>query len=327
MSSIAGYQARIDALAEHPWRLLIGGELVEAGGGRTYAVHAPFSGQEVAAVPDAGAADVAAAVGAADSASAAWRRVDVRERADLVRKMADVLDEHVEELAFLDTVDTGVPLWMMVKDLGTAGDRMRLFADWALQIRGETVPSTVSNLHYTERVPFGVVGRIIAFNHPGMFAASKIAAPLVAGNTVVLKPSDRTPLSALRLGELWQDLVPPGVLGVVVGQGIEAGETLVRHPAVRRIAFTGSPATGRAIQRSAAESAVKEISLELGGKNAMVVFPDAPLDDVVAGAVKGMNFAFSGQSCGSTSRLVLHREIADEVVRRVAEALGRPAGG
>ncbi len=315
------HRARIDALATSRWSLLVDGALVGAASGATYPVTAPWSGSTLAHVPDASADDVGLAVAAAERAAPAWARTDVRERAARVRALADVLDAHADELALLDAADTGVPLWMMLKDLGTAGDRMRMFADWALHLRGETIPSTPRHLHYTERVPFGVVARIIAFNHPGMFAASKVAAPLVAGNVVVLKPSDQTPLSALRLGELWADVLPPGVLQVVSGSGVETGDALVRHPSVRRIAFTGSPTTGRAIQRSAAEVGVKDVSLELGGKNAMVVLPDADLDAAVAGAAKGMNFAFTGQSCGSTSRLLVHRDVADEVTGRVAERI------
>ncbi|WP_240477394.1 aldehyde dehydrogenase family protein [Jiangella muralis] len=317
----------LDDPAAHDWRLLSAGRLTSAAGDARYDVENPATGGPLARVPDAGSADVAAAVQAADDAAAGWAGTDVRERAAVVRRLADVLDDHVEEIARLDSLDGGFPLWMMRKDIGTAGDRMRMFADWALQLRGETIPSTPGNVHFTERVPFGVVARIIAYNHPGMFGASKIAAPLVAGNTVVLKPSDLTPLSALRLGELWAEHVPAGVFSVVTGSGVEAGDALVRHPAVRRIAFTGSPQTGRAIQRAAAESGVKDVSLELGGKNALVVFPDADLDAVVEGAVKGMNFAFAGQSCGSTSRILVHADLAADLVDRLRQRLEKVVVG
>ncbi|SEF15699.1 aldehyde dehydrogenase family protein [Jiangella alba] len=316
-----------DDPSAHDWRLLSAGRLTPAAGDARYDVENPATGATLARVPDAGAADVAATVQAADDAAAGWAGTDVRERAAVVRRLADVLDQHVEEIARLDSLDGGFPLWMMRKDIGTAGDRMRMFADWALHLRGETIPSSTGNVHFTERVPFGVVARIIAYNHPGMFGASKIAAPLVAGNTVVLKPSDLTPLSALRLGELWAEHVPAGVFSVVSGSGVETGDALVRHPAVRRIAFTGSPQTGRAIQRAAAESGVKDVSLELGGKNALVVFPDADLDAVVEGAVKGMNFAFAGQSCGSTSRVLVHADLAAELVDRLRQRLEKVVAG
>jgi 2-formylbenzoate dehydrogenase len=152
-----------------------------------------------------------------------------------------------------------------------------------------------------------------------MFAAGKIAAPLVAGNAVILKPPESAPLSALRMGELFSGVLPPGVLSVVVGDGPATGRAVARHPAIRRIGFIGSDATGRSIQRDAAGAGVKDITLELGGKNALIAFPDADPDEVAAGAVAGMNFAKSaGQSCGSTSRLLLHESIADDVLERVA---------
>jgi acyl-CoA reductase-like NAD-dependent aldehyde dehydrogenase len=153
---------------------------------------------------------------------------------------------------------------------------LRLFAGLAIEIKGATVPASAEHLHMTVREPFGVVGRIIPFNHPIMFAAGKIAAPLVAGNAVILKPPDSAPLSALRMGELFAGILPPGLLSVVVGGGPAAGRALVRHPAVRRIGFIGSDATGRAIQRDAAEVGVKDITLELGGKNALIASATTP---------------------------------------------------
>jgi acyl-CoA reductase-like NAD-dependent aldehyde dehydrogenase len=161
----------------------------------------------------------------------------------------------------------------------------------------------------------------VPFNHPLMFAASRIAAPLVAGNTVVLKPSEHTSMSALRLGELAADILPPGVLNVVAGLGGVVGDAIVRHPGVPRIAFTGGVEVGRQIQRSAAETSVKTVTLELGGKNPMIVFPDASLHDAVAGAVRGMNFTWQGQSCGSTSRLYVHHSLFDRFIGAVAEQM------
>jgi 2-formylbenzoate dehydrogenase len=306
-------------VAEHPWTLSIGGE-ARPGRGGTTAVEDPATGTTLAQVPLASAEDVGDAVARAEEAAAGWRRTAPRERARVVRRLADALEEHAEELAWLDTLDAGLPLWMMRIDAATGIERMRLFADWAMELKGETIPASAQHLHLTFRRPFGVVARIIPFNHPFMFAASKLAAPLVAGNTVVLKPSDLTPLSALRLGEIASGILPDGVLSVVHG-GADVGDALVRHQAVRRIAFTGSVAVGRAIQRSGAEVGVKHVSLELGGKNALVVFPDADLDRAVASAVKGMNFAFAGQSCGSTSRVLLHESIAEEFTAKYVDAV------
>nr|WP_067592831.1 aldehyde dehydrogenase family protein [Amycolatopsis rubida] len=298
--------------------MLIGGNLVEAGGGRRYDVRAPADGKVLASAPDATGSDVESAIGAQLRAGPEWAALAPADRAETVRRLAATAERHAGELAALDSLDTGVPLWMTRADVRTGIQRMRMFADWALRLTGETVPASGTHLSYTEQVPFGAVARIIAYNHPAMFALSKVAAPLVAGNTVILKPSELTPLSALRLGALWADSVPPGVFSVLSGATPAPSIQLVEDPRVRRIAFTGSPRTGRAIQRAAAEHAVKSVSLELGGKNALVVLPDADLDAVVAGAVRGMNLAFAGQSCGSTSRLLVPRRLAGGLVDALA---------
>jgi betaine-aldehyde dehydrogenase len=177
------------------------------------------------------------------------------------------------------------------------------------------------------RQPFGIVGRIIPLNHPLMFAATKIAAPLVAGNTVILKPSEHTSLSALRLADFLAEALPPGVANVVTGYGSEAGEALVGHPAVRRLAFIGSVEIGLAIQRRAAADTVKTVTLELGGKNALAVFPDADVEAAIDGALRGMNFTWQGQSCGSTSRLLVHRSLHEEFVARLGERVAALRSG
>jgi betaine-aldehyde dehydrogenase len=169
------------------------------------------------------------------------------------------------------------------------------------EIKGETIPASGKNLHFTLREPYGVVGRIIPFNHPIKFAANALAAPLVAGNCVVLKPPDTSPLSATILGEICRNILPPGVVNIVTGLGMPAGDALARHPKVKRLAFTGSVPTGRAIQRAATEGGIKHVTLELGGKNPLIAFPDMDPDKVAQVAVAGMNFAWQGQSCGSTT--------------------------
>ncbi|PKW25491.1 aldehyde dehydrogenase family protein [Phycicoccus duodecadis] len=307
---------------DRDWRLLVGGELRAAEGGRTYPVSDPSTGEHLADAPDATAGDVDAAVRAAAAAFPAWRATSAPERGEVVGRLAAVLLDHEDELAELDARGLGSPVRSMLADVRRAAESLRLFAGWALDLRGETIPASADNLHYTVREPWGVVARILPFNHPLMFAAGKIAAPPVAGNTVVLKPAHQTPLSALRLGELFRGVLPPGVLGVVTGRGPETGEALVRHPTVRRIAFIGSERTGRAIQGAAAAVGVKQVTLELGGKNAMVVFPDTDLDRAADGAVDGMNLvASTGQSCGSTSRLLVHEDVAEAFVERVAQRL------
>jgi 2-formylbenzoate dehydrogenase len=306
-----------EVLAAREWRMLIGGRLVPGRAGRRYPTYDPSTERPLAEVPDGDGTDVEDAYQAAREGARVWRATPAWDRGQLVRRLAGVLLAHEEELATLDALDMGSPLAMMVLDVRRGAQALELFANWALDLRGEVVPAS-EHLHYTLREPYGVVGRILPFNHPIMFAAGKIAAPLVAGNAVILKPAPQSPLSALRMGELFRDVLPPGVLNIVTGAGPETGRAIAAHPGIRRIAFIGSEQTGRAIQRTAAEHAVKHVTLELGGKNAMVVFEDADLDAAAASAVTGMNLtASTGQSCGSTSRLLAHASIADELVARV----------
>jgi 2-formylbenzoate dehydrogenase len=306
-----------DSAGDRDWRVFLGGSLVAPS--RTYPVEDPASGEPFTEAPDCTTEEVDAAVRAAHDAQRAWAKVPPRQRAARIRELAAVLREHREEFAMLDAVDGGFPLQMMRGDVDAGLELMEMFADLALDLGGRTIPVS-GNLHYTMQQPYGVVARIVAFNHPFFFAASKVAAPLVAGNAVVLKAPDQTPLSALRMAELAAGVLPQDLLVAVTGHGTVAGRALVRHPLVRRIGFIGSPPTGRAIQRDAAEVGVKNVSLELGGKNAQIVMPDADLDAVAAGAVQGMNFTWTaGQSCGSTSRLLLHESIADKVSAQVAD--------
>ncbi|WP_051581836.1 aldehyde dehydrogenase family protein [Pseudonocardia acaciae] len=307
-------------VAGHDWRMLIGGELVPAASGRTFACISPIDLRAVCALPDGGEADVERAVSAASAAAHDWARLPVRERAATVRALAGVLRRHRRELAALDALDVGNAYSAMLGDVEQGAIGIELLSEMAFRLAGETLPATNTHLHYTTRAPYGVVARITAFNHPIMFAAQKIAAPLVAGNAVILKPSEHSCLSALRMGELLADHLPKGLLSVVVGNGGPVPAALVRHPAVPRIGFIGSEPTGRAIQRAAAEVAVKHVTLELGGKNAMIVCPDVDIAAAAAGAVKGMNFTgWQSQSCSSTSRLLVHESVADDVVAAIVE--------
>jgi acyl-CoA reductase-like NAD-dependent aldehyde dehydrogenase len=239
----------------------------------------------------------------------------------MVRALADRIEEHADELAMLDVTENGSPIREMRADAYTGAAALRYFAGLALELRGQTIPSEFDRLDYTLPSPFGVVGRIIPFNHPFMFAASKSAAPLIAGNTLILKPSEHTSMSTIRLAELADGILPKGVFNVITGTGLEAGDPLVVHPDVRRIAFTGSAEIGRSIQQRAASQVVKTVSLELGGKNPLVVMQDADLEIAVQGALRGMNFTWQGQSCGSTSRLIVQRSRRDELVERLAERM------
>jgi betaine-aldehyde dehydrogenase len=301
--------------------MLIGGRRHNARSTETIEARNPATDELLANFPRATQEDVDDAVVAAAAAFPAWRATPAQERAACVLRLADFIVKHAVELASLDVADNGSPIREMRNDAHLAVAQMRYFAGLALQLRGETIDTGHDRVNYTLPEPFGVVGRIIPFNHPLMFAAEKIAAPLIAGNTVVLKPSEHTSLSALRLGDFMAEAFPPGVVNVVTGYGHEAGDALVAHPAVRRLAFIGSVEIGLAIQRRAAEQVVKSVTLELGGKNAMAVFPDADVDAAIDGAVRGMNFTWQGQSCGSTSRLLVHESLHDEFVERLATRL------
>lgn len=315
-SALASNERRVAALLNRDWTHLVDGRRVRAASGRNFPVISPYSEEQIALVPDASAADVNRAVDAALLAAPQWAKMTPTRRASFVSDLANAIEDRALDFAALDSIDGGATISIMLQDVHIALESLRYFAGLAMEAKGYTVPAS-SNLHFTELQPYGVVGKIIPFNHPFMFAASKIGAPLIAGNTVVLKPAEATPLSALLLADLIQEIFPPGVVNIIVGDGPEAPTALVRHPKVHRIGFTGSEAVGRAIQRSAAEVAVKNITLELGGKNALIAFDDADPDDVARAAVQGMNFTWSGQSCGSTSRLLVHDSIADPVLEKV----------
>jgi acyl-CoA reductase-like NAD-dependent aldehyde dehydrogenase len=301
--------------------MLIGGELRGSSSGETIDAVNPATGAVLGRIPRATAADVDDAVRAAADAFPAWRATAATERGRLLTALADRLIECKEELAYLDALDNGSPIRGLRTDVEIGAAELRYFAGLALQARGETIPTTHGRLNYTLREPWGVVGRIVPFNHPLLFATMKIGAPLVTGNTLVLKPSEHTSLSALRLAEEFQRVLPPGVINVVTGYGREAGDALVAHPAVRRMAFIGLAETGRRILARAAEVTIKTITLELGGKNPIVVFPDADLDLAIDGVVQGMNLNFQGQSCGSTSRLLVHESIHADFVERLQARL------
>lgn len=298
--------------------LLIGGEWADSASGETFETRDPATGTLLATIAAADAADVDRAVLAATAAAPEWRRRGPRERAGLVELIAKRLEADGERLALIDAADCGNPLQGMRKDVRSAIDYIRYMCGIAQELKGQTIPVARGVLDYTLRQPYGVVARITPFNHPLMFAAQKIAAPLIAGNTVILKPSSLAPLAPLELALLIADIFPPGVLSVLTGSGERCGAALVRHPGVRRIAFTGSAETGQRLARDAAEGGIKVLSLELGGKNPLIVMPHAAIDQAAAAAVSGMNLDWTlGQSCGSTSRALVHASVYDEFVERV----------
>ena len=308
----------IDAKLIHG-RMLINGELADSDSGELLESINPATEESLGYVPAASAADIDRAVAAAEAAQPAWAAIEPKERSKLLRKLAQALRDNFEKILRIEVVDTGNTISKMRADVATAGDTLDFYAGLATEIKGETIPASGKNLHFTIREPYGVVGRIIPFNHPIKFAANALAAPLVAGNCVVLKPPDTSPLSATILGEICQKVLPPGVVNIVTGLGMPAGDALARHPKVKRLAFTGSVPTGRAIQRAAAEGGIKHVTLELGGKNPLIAFPDMDPDKVAQVAVAGMNFAWQGQSCGSTSRVLLHESLYKAVLERLVD--------
>lgn len=304
--------------------MLIDGELTAGEGGASGSwidSEDPATLELTGRVPAATAGDVDRAVRAAARAQQEWARKSVWERASSLRALAAAIRARGSEILELEARDTGNTIGKLQADVQIAAGYLEYFAGLGSELKGETIPATANGLHFTLREPYGVVARIVPFNHPFMFAAAHLAAPLMAGNAVVVKTPETSPLTGSILGELCRDALPSGLVNIIHGHGMPAGDALVRHPLVRRIGFTGSVATGLAIQRAAAQTAVRHVTLELGGKNPFIVFPDADLDRVVEHAVSGMNFSWAGQSCGSTSRLLLHASIYDELVERVAERL------
>lgn len=302
-----------------------GGQWHESQSGQTFQTLNPSTGEVLATLPVADHSEVDAAVCAASAAFPAWSKTPPLVRANCLRAAAALVRENAKELALIDAADCGNPVKAMLFDAEIAATQLEYFAGLVLEIKGETIPTGNGSLNYTVREPLGVVARIFPFNHPFMFAAGKIAAPLAAGNTVVIKPPEQAPLSTLRLMALLEPVFPPGVLNCVLG-GRETGQSLVAHPDVAVIGLIGSVDAGKSVMRSASDS-LKRTLLELGGKNAMVVYPDADFSKAVNGAVKGMNFTWCGQSCGSTSRLFIHTDLHDrfvaELVQRI-HALHRP---
>lgn len=306
---------------------LIGGEFVQAKSGLYIESVSPSTGEVLGRIPRLDKDDVDLAVEAAAEAFKSWRRTKVQERIALVHALADRLVERGEELARLDAMDNGTPIWVMRRIVQMASNFMRYQANLATEVHGSTVPDEHDHLNISVHEPYGVTARIVPFNHPLMNATVKIVPALVTGNTVLLKPSEHTSLSTLELAKDYAEIFPPGVINVITGYAHEAGNAIVDHPEVRRIAFIGGAAGGRAIQERAARAGVKNVTLELGGKNPLVVFPDADLDAAADAAVLGMNFGWQGESCASTSRLLVHESIHDDFVARVAQKINELVPG
>ncbi|MET0361928.1 MAG: aldehyde dehydrogenase family protein [Sphingobium sp.] len=301
--------------------MLIGGKLSFGNNPEWITSLNPSTEEEIGRVPAGTAYDVMHATEAARLAQPAWAALTIWERGAKLRALAAAIRVRAEEVRAMEAADGGLTIGNLGNDLHKASNHFEYFAGLMSEIKGETMSSLSSGMHMTTRVPYGVVGRIVPFNHPFMFATANLAPPLAAGNTVVLKSPETSPLTATIVAEICAEVLPAGVVNIVSGYGLPVGDTIARHPQIRRIGFTGSIATGLAIQRAAAEKTVKHITLELGGKNPLIVFPDADPEKAADAAIAGMNFAWAGQSCGSTSRILAHESVANRVTARLAERL------
>lgn len=295
-----------------------GGTWHEPQGGRHVEVTSPGSGRSLGTVADAGAADAEAAIAAAREGFRTWRAVPPLERAKVLRRIAVLVREHATELALIDAADCGNPVTAMRGDADIASAQLDFFAGLVTEMKGASIPMGPDSVNFSVREPWGVVAKILPFNHPFMFCAGKIAAPLAAGNSVVVKPPEQAPLSSLRFAELIDGLLPPGVFNLVPG-GREVGAVLAGHPSVAMVSLIGSVGTGRAVMRAAADT-IKPVMLELGGKNALIAFADADPAEVAAAMAAGMNFTWCGQSCGSTSRAFIHDDIYEAVLQALPGA-------
>jgi aldehyde dehydrogenase (NAD+) len=312
-------------------KLLIDGKWVEARSGKTFPTFNPATEEKIADVAEADAADVDLAVKAARKAfeTGDWPKMDARDRGRLLHRLADLVEKHIDELAALETLDNGKPIRdSRNADLPLTIDCLRYYAGWADKIHGETIPIRGNYFCYTRKEPVGVVGQIIPWNFPLLMVAWKWGPALAAGCTIVMKPAEQTPLSALRMGELALEAgIPKGVINLLPGYGPTAGAAIVKHPGVDKIAFTGSTETAQIIMRDAAAT-LKRTTFELGGKSPNVIFADADLDAAIAGAEFGLFFN-QGQCCCAGSRVFVEQKIHDEFVEKVtarakARRLGNP---
>jgi phenylacetaldehyde dehydrogenase len=301
--------------------LFIDGEWVGAGSGETIAVIDPATGQQVAQVEAGGAADIDRAVQAARTAfdEGPWPRLPAPERARLMLQLAEAIDAAAPEIAYLETLDNGMPYVASQRAVGIAAANLRYFAGWCGKIAGRIHNTTMADVHaYSLKEPIGVVGAITPWNFPFCLAVAKLSQALAAGCTIVLKPAELTPLSALKLADLVRECdFPKGVINIVVGHGRVAGRALVEHPDVDKISFTGSTATGKWIVQACAGN-LKRVTLELGGKSPAIVFPDADLSKAIPGAAMAV-FANSGQVCVAGSRLFVHASVYDRVVQGISD--------
>ena len=310
-------------------QLFIGGRWQDAASGKTFPTINPATEEVIARIAEGDAADIDLAVQAARRAfeSKSWAGMSQRDRGKLIWRIGDLIMKHADELAQLETADNGKPIFESRQiDIPMAADCFQYYAGWATKIEGETIPVPGEYLNYTLREPVGVVGAITPWNFPLLLVSWKLAPALTCGNTVVLKPAEETPLTALRLAEICREAgLPEGVFNVVTGFGETAGAALVRHPGVDKIAFTGSTAVGKEIMKSAAAT-LKKVSLELGGKSPNIVFADSDLEAAAKGAINGI-FYGKGEVCAAGSRLFVEASAHDALLEKVVERTKRIAPG
>src|SRR6202050_4847519 len=302
--------------------LLIDGKRVAPQGGEYSIDLNPATEEPIAEVAEGGKADVDLAVRAARAALKVWSGTRAAERGRILQRAASLIEEHQEELVVLESLDAGKPLAAVRRqDMAAVIDTLRYYAGWCDKITGDVIPARPDALTYTVREPVGVVAAIVPWNFPLMIGMWKIATALACGCTVVVKPAELTPLSMLRVAELFLEAgLPPGALNVVCGKGSVVGEGLARHPGVDKVTFTGSPKVGRGIMQGAASN-FKKVTLELGGKSANLIFADANLERAVRSASSGIFFN-AGQVCSAGSRVLVERPVYDDVVQRLAGRAG-----
>lgn len=298
--------------------MVIGGEWVSAESEETMETLDPTTGDVLTSVPAGGEADVERAVQAALVAQKAWAQIPWQQRSARLHDLAKAVEDHKQRISLLDALDAGLPVTGGMRDIDNGISSLGYYGNLASELKGTSLATSGGLTTFTTREPFGVVGRMIPFNHPFQSACSSLAVSVAAGNAIILKPSDYTPLSALYLAELALEILPPGLVNVVTGRGDAAGAAIVRHPEIRRIAFTGGIVTARSVMRDAAAH-VKSLSLELGGKNPLIVYPDVSVEEAARACVQAMNFArVQGQSCGSPSRVFVHSSICEQFVEELA---------
>jgi aldehyde dehydrogenase (NAD+) len=323
--SAAGHDVRVSAT-----RILINNRWVDSASGKTFPVVNPSTGEEICQVAEADSADVDQAVRAARAAfeKGAWRKMPASGRGALLNRLADLIEQHTDELAALESLDNGKP-YRVAKavDVAATVGCYRYFAGWADKIQGRTIPIDGDFFCYTRLEPVGVVGQIIPWNFPMLMQAWKLAPALATGNTVVMKPAEQTPLSALRIGELIVEAgFPEGVVNLLPGYGLTAGAAIARHLDVDKVAFTGSTEVGQLVMEAAAKSNLKRVTLELGGKSPNIIFGDTDLDAAVEGAHFGLFFNH-GQCCCAGSRVFVEEKIYDDFVAKSSARASRRTVG